>query len=91
MENKHRHKWHTTTKPNILMCECDTVVELQTLLHNIEADAALQSRVNTVSRLLFDRELKKQAHDREYRWVMEQNNKKGVRLDPLRPGQEKLL
>jgi len=70
----HVHVWHTTTKPDILACQCDTVAKLSDLLHNVATQAGINQRVKLISEMLFANELKKDARDKYYAWVMKQNN-----------------
>lgn len=75
--NVHIHKWHTFGKPDMLMCDCDTVTSIDALLKNTATQAALTSKVQTLSNLMFNHELKKPARDKYYSWVMAQSGISG--------------
>jgi len=73
----HTHKFKTTTKQNILQCSCDTVTTLDELLKKVAIASAKQTKVSIIGRMLFNRELKKAAHDKYYAEVMAENGKVG--------------
>jgi hypothetical protein len=66
----HEHDWHSTTNPKMLICSCDMVVKISTLIEN----SRKEGKIATLSALLINRELKKEAHDKHYAWVMSQKN-----------------
>lgn len=87
-DKDHECRWTTFTTPDMLICrDCKTVSRLSDVLYNTRVQAEKLARVRVVSSFLFDRELKKEAHDREYNWVMRQNGA----VDPLRNDQLSLI
>lgn len=69
MKDNHTHSWRYL-KGTKLICDCDTVSDLDTVLET----AAIEARAKLLSEQLFNNDLKKEARERAYNWVMRQNS-----------------
>lgn len=76
-QTKHAHKWQGLNVDKLICHGCDTVSEISDVLANVASEAAHQSKISTLSAQLFARELRKDAHDKYYAWVR-QNNSEAV-------------
>lgn len=75
----HKHIWHTLQgQKDMLVCECDTMAQLKTVLANIATDTAELTKVQLLSKQIFNRELKKAARDEAYNWVMSRRKADGL-------------
>jgi hypothetical protein len=84
----HYHNWQPLGN-NKVSCKCDVVTDIETLLHNTKKKAVQDTKIQLLSDQLYKRELKKQAHDAAYTWVMSQNP--NAILQPTIPAQSELL
>lgn len=77
MENAsqtHIHKWRTSSKPDMLVCSCDTISALDDVLHNVALQSAFNEKVKLLGSMMFNHELKKAAHEKYYAWLKYQNS-----------------
>ena len=70
-EQEHVHKYQTIDKNNLICNSCNTVTPIDILLENTEKAARKSERIKVLSDQLFARELKKDAHDKAYAWIMQ--------------------
>lgn len=88
---EHRHDWSELKGGNsgiMLICHpCNTVTSLDDLLRNTAAVAAKQAKIDLLASQLWSGELKKDAGERAYAWLMV-NGPEAVKN---KPEQEALL
>ena len=63
-DSKHVHKWECLRADN-------TVAEIDTLITNNRNDAYLKAKVDILSKQLYAGDLKKDAREKAYAWLME--------------------
>jgi hypothetical protein len=70
---EHTHKWEVLKGSNKLICNlngCETVTEIHVLLANTVIETKKATKHELLSAQLFARELRKDARDAAYSWVM---------------------
>lgn len=94
IDEDHRHKWspvlHRTgsqTTDVMLVCDCNTATPLSVLIDNTKAAAALQAKIDLLVSQLWKGDLKKEAKERAYGWIMA-NKPEAIQK---KPEQETLL
>lgn len=89
--NDHSHRWEGMADGKRLACHgCHTVTTIKDLLANTAAAAAHNAKIQLLSKQLYAKDLKKEAHDAAYAWVR-QNVTEGTLLEPPGPRQGQLL
>lgn len=73
----HRCSWDPIGGNKVVCHGCNTVSDITTLLANAKATAAQQAKIDLLAKQLFARELKKDAHERYYAWIV-QNSPAGT-------------
>ena len=85
------HNWVGMTDGKRLACHnCHTVTEIRVLIDNTATAAAHKAKINLLSKQLYARELKKDAHDAAYAWI-KHNTPAGTLLEPEPSKQSVLL
>jgi hypothetical protein len=70
-DSKHVHKWECLRTDKLICHRCNTVAEIDTLITNNRNDAYLKAKVDILSKQLYAGDLKKDAREKAYAWLME--------------------
>lgn len=70
-DSKHVHKWECLRVDKLICHRCNTVAEIDTLITNNRNDAYLKAKVDILSKQLYAGDLKKDAREKTYAWLME--------------------
>lgn len=67
----HIHEWECMNGTRICCTRCNTVSDIETAIENAEERAAKQAKIELLGAQLFAGELKKDAYDKYYAWMMQ--------------------